>query len=115
MSLSPTEYLKHILLEAEFIINSTKNISEEYFSGDEILKRAIVRSREIIGEATKKLPQDFREQNPHIEWKSIARMRDRLIHEYFGVDYEIVWDVARNKVPALHKEIQQILESSRNK
>ena len=55
------------------------------------MKRAVVRSLEVIGEAAKKIPEDFRKSFKNVEWKDVAGMRDKLIHEYFGVDYEIVW------------------------
>jgi len=64
---------------------------------DETLKRAFVRSIEIIGEAVKKIPSDFKQKYSHIEWRTMAGMRDKLIHDYFGIDYEIVWDVVTNK------------------
>lgn len=59
---------------------------------DETLRRAFVRSLEITGEATKKVPDDFRAAFPDVEWRAMAGMRDRLIHDYFGVDFELVWD-----------------------
>ena len=70
---------------------------------DEILQRAFTRSISIIGEASKKLPAEFKEKYPDIEWKSMTGMRDKLIHDYFGIDYEMVWDVAVNKIPLLRE------------
>jgi uncharacterized protein with HEPN domain len=70
-----------------------------------------VRSIEIIGEAVKKLPDEVRDNYPDFEWKSMAGMRDKLIHDYFGVDYDIVWDVVTNKIPALKEKIQKIIKA----
>jgi uncharacterized protein with HEPN domain len=77
---------------------------------DETLKRAFVRSLEIIGEATKKVSAEVKQKYSHIDWRAMAGMRDRLIHDYFGIDYDIVWDVVINKVPMLQQEIQQIIQ-----
>jgi len=60
---------------------------------------------EIIGEAAKKAPEEFRAKYPAIEWRAMSAMRDRLIHDYFGVDYELVWDVAQNRIPILRHKI----------
>ncbi|MCL6642407.1 MAG: DUF86 domain-containing protein [Candidatus Bipolaricaulota bacterium] len=110
MSLSVLEYLRHIRDEAEYLIAQAHKITDKKaFMQDETLKRAFVRSLEIIGEAAKKIPSDFRQQYSSIDWKALAGMRDRLIHGYFGVDYEIVWDIVITKVPVLHKEIQHII------
>ncbi|MFB2978914.1 DUF86 domain-containing protein [Microseira sp. BLCC-F43] len=77
---------------------------------DETLKRAYVRSIEVIGEAVKQLPNPLRQKYSAIDWRAIAGMRDRLIHNYFGVDYDIVWDVVTNKVPELNAEIRKMIE-----
>jgi uncharacterized protein with HEPN domain len=70
---------------------------------------AVVRNLEVIGEATKKIPENIRSQKPQVEWRRIAGLRDILIHEYFGVDVEIVWDIIKSKLPPLEKEVAELL------
>jgi uncharacterized protein with HEPN domain len=83
-------YLQHISDEIKFVIEESKNLKYETFIESEIYTRAFSRSIEVIGEAVKKLSQDLKEKYPEIEWKKISGMRDKLIHEYFNVDYELL-------------------------
>jgi|SRR2546426_1791682 len=110
MPLSALEYLQHILDEAKYVDRVTRGLTKDQFLKDETLKRAVVRSIEVIGEAAKQIPEGLRDKYSAIEWRAIAGMRDRLIHGYVGVDYDIVWDVIVNKIPTLEKAVIQILE-----
>lgn len=93
-------FLKQVLLEC---------LSVEILIADEVIKRAVVRNLEIIGEASKKIPVDEKLKYPSIKWREMAGMRDRLIHDYIGVDYFIVWDVIKNVIPHLKIQIEQAL------
>jgi len=110
MSFEPRDYLRHILAEADYLIKESAGVTAQRFMADETLRRAFVRSLDIIGEAAKKAPDSFRAQYPSIEWRAVSGMRDRLIHDYFGVDYQLVWDVVLNRIPALPDQVASILD-----
>jgi uncharacterized protein with HEPN domain len=110
MSLSAYELLQHIRDEVKYILSNSENLSFDDFSTNETLIRAFSRSLEIIGEASKKIPKSFKNKYTDIPWRQIAGMRDKLIHDYFGVDLEIVWDVIQNRLPELNKQLTQIFK-----
>ncbi len=101
------EYLSHILRECEFLVFESAKTNSIDFGTDEVLKRAFSRSLEIIGEASKKLSLEFRQTHDAVDWKKIAGMRDRIIHDYLGVDYDLVWDVVRNRIPELKSQVEK--------
>ncbi len=110
------EYIKHIFTEINYIQNVVINLEEVKFYQDETLKRAISRALEIIGEASKNLDQDFRLKYNAIPWSYMAKLRDKIIHHYHGVDYETIWNIITLEIPELHFQIEQIIiEHNKNK
>lgn len=112
MSLSPSDLLHHMLDEIDYLNHLRQRITREILTTDGTLQRAVSRSIEIVGEAARQMPQEFREKYAEIPWRQISGMRDRLIHGYFAVDYDIVWDVMENKLPELRPLIVDLLEST---
>lgn len=113
MSHSLVEYLLHINDEIDFILSATEGKNKENIESSDLLKRAIVRSLEIIGEATKHIDFSFRDKYPQIDWKGMAGTRDKLIHDYMDVDYDIVFDIIENELPELKVEIKRIVQIER--
>jgi uncharacterized protein with HEPN domain len=111
MSLPLANVLKHIRDEIAYLQGSAYGLSKADFLADETLKRAFVRSLEIIGEAVKQIPDKQRADYQEIPWRAISGMRDMLIHHYFGVDYDIVWDVVHSQLAPLGSAIDEMLKS----
>ncbi len=103
------EYIKDILQECEFVRKYTQGIEYEDFLESDLLRHAVVRALEVIGEAVKNLPNELLEKYPQIEWKRVKGMRDRLAHAYFGVDYELLWKVVKEELPILCKVVRDML------
>lgn len=110
---SPDVLLRHLLDEIDFLLDQSQSLTFEKFVGNEVIKRACTRSFEIMGEAVKNLPTDFKKKHKDIEWKDIAATRDKLIHQYFGVDWNILWDVMKEKLPGLRRKVAALLEQEK--
>ncbi len=103
-------YLRDILEAVGKIRSYMAGLSQQAFSEDSRTIDAVIRNLEIIGEAVRMVPGEVRSAHPDVEWKKIAGLRDILIHRYFGIDLEIVWDVVQTKIPALEISVKEILK-----
>jgi uncharacterized protein with HEPN domain len=102
-------YLEDMLQAIDRVFRYTKGLSLEAFSSDEKTLDAVVRNLEILGEAAKQVPDSVRRIHPQVDWSKLSGLRDILIHQYFGIDVVIVWDVVRTKLPPLQLQINQIV------
>lgn len=96
------------------IMNYTKDMSFDEFMQDDKTIDAVIRNFEIIGEASNRIPDDFKMEHPEIEWRRIIAFRNRIIHEYFGVDHENVWRIRNENIPILSEFLEQILDNLNN-
>lgn len=108
---NPLFFLEDIQNSLLKIFKYTNDIDFNLFVSDDMIKDAVERNFEIIGEAVKNLPEDFRNQYPNIPFRQIAGMRDKLIHDYFGVDYEIIWKTIKDKLPQFAKDIENLINN----
>jgi uncharacterized protein with HEPN domain len=100
-------YLGHILEAADRIVTYGQ-CGEEAFRRDLMIQDAVIRNLQVMGEAVKKVSDDTRASHPEVPWRDIAGMRDRVVHDYFGVSLDIVWDVVENHVPPLRDKFRSI-------
>jgi len=105
-------YLKDIVSAIESILSFVKTMDFEEFQKDDKTTSAVIRKFEIIGEATKQIPEDIRQKYSLIPWKEMAGMRDRLIHFYIGVDYHLIWETIHTRLADLKFSIEHILNQS---
>lgn len=106
-------YLKDILLAIESIERFVEGLETESFKHDDKTSSAVIRKFEIIGEAAKNVPDEVQRQYPGVPWKEMAGMRDKLIHFYFGVDYDLVWSTIRNRLPQLKLLISKTISKEK--
>ncbi|MBU1129437.1 MAG: DUF86 domain-containing protein [Nanoarchaeota archaeon] len=102
-------FLQDILKNIESIERSVNNLIESSFQKDEDKIDANIRRLEIIGEAFKNIPENFRKKYPEVPWKDVAGFRDILIHGYFGVELKRVWNIIKNDLPVLKKQVKEIV------
>lgn len=105
-------YIYHIRDSIDKIISYTQKYDFNSFSSDSIIQDAVIRQFEIIGEASSKLSEDFKTQYQSIPWKEIIGMRNKLIHDYFGVNIKFVWETVKQDLPGLKTEIGIIIKNS---
>lgn len=104
------DYIEDIIDAMDKAMNFIKDMSYDEFVQDDKTVFAVVRALEIIGEVAKNVPHDFRRKYPEIPWKDMAGMRDKMIHAYFGVKLERVWETIKTDIPALKPLIQKVLD-----
>lgn len=109
MKKDPSIFLQHIQESIEYIEEHTKKFTKSQFVKNVKTQDAVIRRIEIIGEAVKNLPQNYKKQHTNITWREIAGMRDRLIHGYFGINLATVWKTVKHDIPKLKKQIVKLL------
>lgn len=111
MSKRPVDLLlDDIMLAVERIEQYCKGVSFDSFSQDQKTIDAVARNLEIIGEAANRLPDDFKEKYNEIEWHKIVGLRHRIVHDYFGIDLEIIWQILQKDLPEFRDDLKQIRE-----
>jgi uncharacterized protein with HEPN domain len=111
MGKQPKVFIQHMLDSIVLIEKYLQGKTKDDFFSSEQLQDAVIRRLEIIGEAVKNLPEEIIKKHPALPWKQIAGMRDILIHQYFGVDLELTWQVIQIEVPGLKSKLETLLKS----
>lgn len=108
-----TDYLRDILDAIEKVETFTQGMDYEQFVKDEKTVFAVIRALEIIGEASKNIPNSVKDRHPSLPWRDMAGIRDKLIHEYFGVNMAVIWNTVKRDIPSLKPLITEVLEETK--
>lgn len=109
MTKDPEVFLKHILESIEWIEKDMKDLSKDDFLKDVPIQDAVLRRLEIIGEAMRHMPDEFKKTHPDIPWQDIMDTRNKLIHDYFGLDLDLVWGIVKKDIPPLKEQIEKLI------
>ncbi len=105
-------YLQHMLVSAENILTYSQN-NKEYFLGSSLVKDAVVRNFQVMGEACKKVSVETTNKHVEIPWSKIAKFRDKLVHDYFGINYSLMWDVIQKELPKIVVQLSDVVSELR--
>jgi uncharacterized protein with HEPN domain len=111
----PILYLEDIVLSMQRVQEYIADLDFQHFKWDYKTVDAVIRNFEIIGEASKNLPQTIKDKHTHVPWEEMYRLRNRISHEYFGIDYEIIWNILTEQLPQNFQDISEILLAERSK
>ena len=106
-------YLEDMFQSMQRIEEYLGDLDFKKFKMTHIVVDAVVRNFEIIGEASRKIPSDIQEKYPEIPWRKMYGLRNLIAHEYFGIDYEMIWEIAKNNLPQNRKDLQKIIEKEK--
>lgn len=109
MSRDADLFLKDILIACDKVTQYLEGYDQALFEGDTRTMDAVIRNLEIMGEAVKRIPSEILRDHPQVDWRGVAGLRDVVTHAYFGVDVDVIWDVAKNRVPELRSTVERIL------
>lgn len=104
----PLVLLEDIMLAIQKISRYTSQMDHEAFLADDLVIDAVARNLEIIGEAARQLPEEFKQNHTQIPWNQIAGLRNRIVHDYFGLDLEIIWEIIQHNLPELEKQVRAL-------
>lgn len=110
----PLVFIEHIMENINDIEKFSRNLEKDDIEKNRLRNKAIIRSIEVIGEAVKNIPSSIKSKYPEVAWKDISGTRDTLIHHYFGIDFDILWNIIKKDIPVLKKQIQKIKEDLKN-
>lgn len=113
MSLSDEDFVRHVLDEARNIAAFMEGKNIDDLRSNIMLDRAVTRSLEIMGEASRKISKEYQKQHPSLPWREMSDTRNRIIHFYFGIDHEVIMDIVTNELPSLTEKLSQLLKNAK--